>query len=88
MPVHHVLLRGLRSRSPLVCQVPLRHFFTLPEGTLLEAAPEVVTSNSSEFFYVNSHIHASEMNRLRMTDFEPFFESYNKLVVRCTGAVW
>lgn len=47
-----------------------------------------MTSNSSEFFYVNSHIHASEMNRLRMTDFEPFFESYNKLVVRCTGAVW
>ena len=48
-----------------------------------------MTSESSEFNYVNAHIYPSEMHRLRMTDFEPFFQNnITKLVVRCTGAVW
>ena len=47
-----------------------------------------MTSNASEFNYIGGHMHANEMDRLRLTDFEPFFENNTKLVVRCNGAVW
>ena len=84
------LLRWVSARSQCVplCQVPLRTYFTLPAGVLLDADAGVVTSNSTEFNYVNAHVHDSELYRLRTRAFEPLLQTTSKLVVRCNGAVW
>ena len=70
-------------------QAPLQTYFTVKEAVLWDLADlDDLTANASEFNFINAHVQATEMNRLRTTDFNALFGDNTTLIVRCNGAVW
>ena len=85
-----VIVRHARFlKSWFATQVPLQHCFTIADDVLVTSADlQSRESNASLIDFFQAHTNASELARLRATNFEMLLGSNSTLLMRCNGAIW